>query len=257
MITRYRVSLGGVQLDSLDDNLAILDVQYSPLTKQERHYQTAGLDGFDTGEEKYEGQTVTITFELHIYDTAERNMVCQAVNKWANTPGSLVINDREGQYLRAVKCQQFAAIGSVRNWTDPITIIFTSERTPFWLSSSTKAVTISGKNAKGTLDLDGNVGNSLIECEVTAQAAVSSVQITVGDTVLKLSKLSIATGEKLVIDYTRSRYLRIRANGSSVLTKLDASSSDLLLAPCGAKTTVGIIANNKVTAKFTGRGCWL
>ena len=256
MISRYRVALGGVQLDSLHDNLCILDVNYAPIEKQENTFETANLDGYDTESVKYRAQTVTVTFELHIYDTAERNAVCQQVNEWASRRDTLVINDREGQYLRRVKCQQFAAIGSVRNWTDPITLVFITEYTPYWLSSAQSVATITGTNVRGVLKLDGNIESSLIECEVTADA-VSSVQITVGDTVLKIDKLSLAAGQKLLVDYLHSRYLRIRANGKSVMSNLQPSSSDNLQAPCGANTQVGIISNGKVTAKFTGRGCWL
>lgn len=257
MITRYRVSLDGVQMDSLDNNIYILDVQYSPITRRDTTHEVANLDGYDLENSKYVGQTVTVTFELHIYDTKKRNAACQKINQWAGVRGALTVNDREGQYLRTVKCDQYAAINSVRNWTDPLTLVFSTERTPFWLSNTEKALTISGKNVNGTLKLDGNISYSLVTAEITANEKVTSLQITVGSTKLNLKGLNVATNKKVVIDYVNQRYLRIRADGASVMSKLQPESTDNLQAPCGANTKINLVSDGKVTAVFKGRGCWI
>ena len=124
MISRYRVSLGGVQLDSLDDNLMILDVSYPAMRPEFTDNRVAGLDGIDATEDYFRGGTVTVTFELHIYDIAKRNAACQKVNEWAQAGGTLVVNERKGQQLRDVRCERYANIQSARNWTDPLTIVF-------------------------------------------------------------------------------------------------------------------------------------
>ena len=257
MTSRYRVSLGGVQLDSLDKNILIRDVSYSPVTRRDTTFETANLNGFDTSASVYEGQNVTVQFEIHIYDTASRNAVCQKINQWANTRGSLVVNDRSGQYLPSVVCVQYASLKSVKNWTDPISIVFSTERIPFWQSNTEKAVNIYGTNVKGTLKMDGNIAYSLVTVNVTAVEPFSSLQLTVGNMFLKLKGLSVSVGSKLVVDYVNNRYMRIRVNGSSVMTKLDPSSSDDLRANCGANVSVGVISNGRVNAEFRGRGCWL
>lgn len=256
MITRYRVELGGTQLDSIDDRIVILDVGYSPVVSRDKTFVIADMQGFDTSETYYERRTVTVTFQLRIYDTAERNAVCDLINEWASQKANLQINDKEEKFLQNVNCQQFASIESVRNWLDPLSLVFTTERNPFWLSEETKTVTITGKNNKGTLKMDGNIESALVSVTATATEPVSSIQFTVGDSVLKLLGLSVAVGQKIVVDYINDRYLRIRANGASVMNKLDKSSSDLLLAPCGKNVSVGVVANGKVTAVFSGRGMW-
>lgn len=276
MRSRYRVSLGGVQLDSIDENLLILDISHSSSGEQITQSKVSGLDGYDVGDAYIEKTIVTVTFELHIYNPMERNYVCQLVNKWAEAGGTLATSDRyiitgiavdkktgkksystEGQRLFQTRCEKYADIESARNWTDPLTIVFATTSEPHWCSQNTKTLTLTGKSAKGTLKLDGNIGNAPVYATVTAKAAVSSFQITVGSTMLKLTGLNLTTNGTLEIDYVRTRYLRIRADGKSVMSKLDPSSNDRLLAPCGEKTAVSITANAKVSVVITARGRWL
>ena len=47
MTTRYRVSLGGVQMDTLDKNIVILDVSYAPITRNDTTTETVNLPGFE------------------------------------------------------------------------------------------------------------------------------------------------------------------------------------------------------------------
>lgn len=256
MRSRYRVALNGTHLDTLDNNLLILDVAYSQIQKQVRQTASANLDGFDISSVYTEKQIITVSFELHIYDTAKRNKACQTVNKWASGGGTLTINDREGQQISVV-CEQTAVIESVRDWTAPLTLVFSTSSKPYWESVTEKVTTITGKSASGNLVMDGNTGSALVSVEVTAKAPVSSLQITVGDTVLKLTGFSLQTNQVLTVDYVNGRYLRVRANGSSIMNRLNPDSSDNLKAPCGTRTRVAITANNSVNAVFRARGLWL
>lgn len=257
MITRYRISVGGVQMDTLDDNLAILDISNAQPDRNRKKNTTANLNGIDLGDEYVGQQTVTVTFELHIYDTKKRNEALQKVNAWAQNGGTLILNDRAKQHLERVVCEQFADMTSVKKWTDPLTLVFATTSNPFWISDTAVARTLTGKAASGTLAVDGNTGSALVECSVTAAGAVSSIQLVCGSNTLKLTGLSLANGQKLIVDYIKGRYLRIRANGASVLAKLDPASADNLKAECGKTSTVSVTANDKVTAVFTARGCWL
>ena len=256
MTTRYRISVGGVQMDTLDDNLLILDISYGAPEKEKKQYTTANLDGYDRGEEKILRRTVTVTFELHEYDIAKRNALCQKVNSWAAAGGTLITNDREGQRLQNVACEEQIDIGSVRDWTKPLSLVFSTTYNPHWVSNTEVTRTLVGKNVSGTMTLDGNTGSSLVKVTATAQAAVTSFKATVGDCTLELTGLSVANGQTIVVDYVRNRYLRIRANGSSVMAKLKPESSDNLRAECGKTTGIGIVADGKVSAVFTARGCW-
>ena len=259
MRSRYRISVGGIQLDTLDDDLLILDIQHSEPEFVISENRIANEDGYDfsADSEYFKKTTVTVTFELHIYDVAQRNAVCQKVNAWARNGGTLTVNDRAGQRLWNTRCEKFASISSAKNWTDPLTLVFATTYIPYWLSDNEKTLTLTGKSAKGKLKMDGNIGAAQVKATVTAGGNITSFQITAGDKTLKLTGLSLANGKDLVIDYVHNRYLRIMADGKSVLDKLDKSSADLLTVPCGADTQISISANNKVTAVITARGRWL
>lgn len=258
MISRYSVSLGGIQMDSLDEDLLILDIGYTSPDASIVSNRVANADGYDFNASYFEKNSVTITFELHIYDTAKRNAACQAVNAWAMAGGTLAVNDRPDQVLLHTRCEKYASIESARNWTDPLTLVFSTTYVPYWVSEEARTLTLFGSQPSGTLNMDGNIGNALVSVDVTATDAFSSFQIKVGDSRLTMTGLSVPKNGKLVIDYIRDRYLRITANGSSALAKVNPSSStDMLYAPCGSDSSVTIIANGKVTAAISARGLWL
>lgn len=257
MISRYRVSLDGVQMDSLDDNLLILDVAHSEPDMKYNQIRVANLDGYDYVSPYSEKTTVTISFELHIYDISKRNEACQKVNAWAMAGGTLTVNDRENQQLVHVKCEKYASVSSVRGWTDPLTVVLSTTYIPYWQSVEKKTLSLSGKSSKGTLRMDGNIGKALVSAEITANADVTWVNVTVGSTFIKLKGITLATNSKLVIDYVNDRFLRIKAGGKSVLAQLSADSSDNLQATCGLNVSVSIDASNKVSSIVTARGLWL
>ena len=244
-------------MDSLDSNLAILDVQFSEPKRNDTTQRVANLPGYTVSDTYVEDLTVTITFELHIYNIADRNAACQKVNAWAANGGTLTTNERPGQYLQNVRCVKFANINSSKNWTDPLTIVFSTTNSPYFRSNQQKTLTLTGKNTSGNLVLDGNTSESLVSVTATAAQTVKSIQFTVGSTTLKLTGLNIPASKQIIVDYTGNRILRIRGNGSSIMARLDPSSSDNLLAKCGASTKVSVVSDGKVTAVFAGRGCWL
>lgn len=256
MTSRYRVSLDGVQMDSLNKNILILDVSYSKVNKAVQQFTTANLDGYDIHDISYDRQTVTVTFELRVYDIAQRNEILQSINRWASSEHVLRTNDRKNQNLTVV-CEEFAVVGSVRNWLDPLTLVFVSKQNPFWISDTAKTVTVSGKNAKSTLKMDGNIKSSLVSVDITTVDAVTSLKLIVGDTNLEFKKLSVAKNKKIIVDYLNNRYLRVRADGKSVLNKMQSSSTDNLMAVCGANTSVSVVSDGRVTAVFSGKGMWL
>lgn len=256
MISRYRVSLDGVQLDSLDKNILILDVGYSKLNRNIKQFTTANLDGYDVQDTYVDRQSVVVSFELRIYDISKRNEAIQKINQWASSKHLLKTNDRSGQSL-TVECEEYAVLGSVRNWLDTLTLVFVTKHNPYWVSNSAKTLSLTGKSAKGTLKMDGNISDALIGVTVTTAEAITSLQLIVGSTKLIFKGLSVAKNKNVVVDYIDGRYLRVLADGKSILNKLQSSSTDNLLAKCGASTSVSVVADGKVTAVFSGKGLWL
>lgn len=258
MTSRYRISVGGVQMDTLDKDLLILDIQHSQPDRNPKKQTTANLDGYDISDTYIGQRTVTVTFELHIYDTEKRNAACQKVNAWAQNGGVLIASDRKDQQLQNVICEQFADIASAKNWTDPLTLVFTTTSNPNWVSTTAKTKTLTGKGARGTLVLDGNTGSARVGVEVSSTEKITSLLIGCGSTSLKLTGLNIPAGQQVIVDYVKNRYLRITGGGASLMNKLDPNaSSDLLLAECGKTSQISVTSNAKVNAVFTARGCWL
>ena len=262
MTTRYRVRLGTSHLDQLNANIAILNIEYSGLEFNQTQQNTANLDGNEIIDKKARRQTVTVTFELHIYDTAKRNAACQTINAWAEKGGELRTSDRSGQFLR-VTCEQYAAINA-RDWTQPLTLVFATTGSPYWQSDTIKSKTLSGKNVSSTFTLDGNTSESMVSATITSKTGtVKSIKLTAANTTIELTGLSVAKNEYVDIAYTNYRYLRIRhystagKNKGSILARLKATSSDNLAIACGATSAIGVTADNTVSAVFKARGKWL
>ena len=260
MRSRYRIAVGGTQMDTLDNDLLILDISYSAPNFGITQTRSAILHGYDYENEYFDKQLVTVTFELHIYDVAKRNEACQKVNAWARAGGTLTTNDRPGQRLIYTRCEQFASIESARNWTDPLTVVFATTYVPYWQSVTAKTVAMktTATKASGTIKLDGNTDNAYLNIELTASAStLTAVKVQAGDSLIWLKGLSIAKNGTLVIDHLRGRFLRIRADGKSVMSKLEPTSTDRLLIPCGENTKITITANKAFTATATARGYWI
>lgn len=258
MKSRYSFSLGGQKLENINSNLLILDIQHS---QPDITYQTqtnANLDGVDILDTYVGQRTVTVTFELHIYDIAKRNSVCQSVNAWAARGGTLICNDRANQQLMRVICTQYADIESARNWTDPLTIVFSTTDCPYWVSQTAKSRTISGKSGSSKLTLDGNVGSALVSVTATAQEKITKITFKVDGMKLVLTGLNVPKNKTVEVSYLKGRYLFIKANGSKAISKLDPTSNDNLLMVCGKKDSpVSFSADGKASVTFSARGMWL
>lgn len=256
MISRYDVALNGQHMNEIDENLLILDVNYLEPTV-ERNETTIGYgDGTLVDDERVRSASVTISFELHIYSTPERQSTLQKVNSWARTGGYLEINDREGQQLYCV-CTKYPSIDSVKKWTNPLSITFTAFKVPYWEESSVTSATLSGRNASGNFELSGNGGDALVSCSIRAGGTLTSLKITVGNTYIELSGISVPNGGYVNISYDTDKNIVITTNGVSGLGKRTGPSSDSLMAPSGSSTRIAVLANVTVTATFSARGCWM
>ena len=275
MISRYEVTLNNKSLGNLItrkvkyiDNkgkeqtrteypLLVLDVAYSGIQYQTKMHAVAGLDGYEIADKYAQRQTVTVSFELHLYDTAARNAACQKVIEWAKDGGTLKINDRTNQYLR-VRCESFPVINSVKHWTDPLTVVFATEAIPFWRSE--KPISLapgSGTGPSGYLKMDGNAGKTLVTASIKANEKITSLQIACGATKLVFKGFTMAKNDVMSITYTNDRYLSVKVGNNSFLKYLQSGSSDRLLATCGVSNKVVVSADKKVTPTLSAEGLGL
>jgi len=288
MISRYSVSLGGKAMTAIStdisNGLLILDIAHSTPEIETTETILGALDGYEVSRIYYKKRTVTISFELHIYDIAKRNKACQDINAWAANGGNLVVNDRSGQFLN-VRCETFANIASARNWTDPLTLVFATDTVPFWQSSTENVKTLKGTNTSGSMAVSGNAGNAIVNISLKALAAVNNVtfmayegggnvinnsaSIPVGGVTyaqmanaqiarqLHFTGLGMANGQTLSISYINGRYLNAVVGNRSVLDCLHKDSYDSLLVPCGKTCTFKFQSSGNAEVTFRTRGLWL
>lgn len=254
MTSRYNAILNNISLNTLDEDILILDIQYQAPGYQDNTMNVAKRNGIRLVDRIYETVAVSIVFEIHSYSTQKRQAICDDIIRWAKNGGVLETNDRPGQYLKCV-CTNFPVIQSAKNWTDPLTITFTAYAYPFWQEKEAAKLTLTGTSGSGTLYVPGNVDGALVSAEVKANASVSSFSLTVNGRTLSLSGLSLSTNQIVKIEYDDNAIQSIKVGTTSLLDK--RTGVDDLLAKCGEKNNISISASASVSATFAVRGLWI
>ena len=256
MISRYEVMLDGVPLSSMHDELMILDIQHTPAQRQANVARKAkGNGGYVSG--IYQQQTtVSVLFELHVYDIRERQRVCDEIATAAINCKILQTSDRPGKRLHVI-CDQPPAIESAQQWTSQIAMTFSAYSIPFWEESVPASIALSGTSKTGSFFVPGNAGETFVDVEVTAPSGISSLTISVGSTTIALTGLSVAAGGVVKMTHDENGILSIKNGNTSLLSHRTAASSDDLLVISGKQNNVSISANKAVSCNFKARGVWL
>lgn len=249
MISRYEAYMDGTALSAIDPTIYVLDIEYPEIKKNIGRIKVAKKPGSRIIKEEAESTSVAITFEIHEYDIVKRRDICNKVQKWAD--GSiLVVSDRPGQWLRCV-CESYPTINA-RDWTSPVSMTFTAYNPPYWLDDMETSVTV--VNSSQTAFVPGNAPRTFVSAEVTVLSAITSCELSVGDTTITLTGLSTAVNDKIRIGYDENNILFITQNGTSIMDKRTSGSADDLTAVCGAWNTFS--APSSCSTVFTMRGCW-
>lgn len=248
---RYEAYMDGTALSSLDPSILVLDIQPVAPQINSTFASLANRPGSMVMRRKKASASVQITFEIHEYNIAKRQSVCQRVAKWADG-AILVTNDRPDQRLHCI-CEQYPVV-SAKGWTEPITMTFTGYLIPYWEEANPVTVSLTGTDEETTVYIPGNAGEALVSATVKANASVSSFTLTVGDTSITLSGLSMAANDTVTIAYDENLIQSIKKGNTSILDK--RTGADDLLAKSGEMVDFSIIASASVTATFTVRGCW-
>lgn len=290
MITRYRVSLGGVQLDQLmsavyPNAVVIHDITHHAPTFSRTIETPGSSDGGIITRTYRQSASVTVKFELRIYDTAVRKQVCDLIQSWAMNGGTLRTSDRKGQVLNNVICEELPEIGSAKNWTDELSVTFTNYSFPYWQIEDgyESILTLTGNNVDGMLNCKGNAENALVTATIEPTAStLKNFKIIVGSTNIELTGITVkpsqsarigydTSGNITISLYDRSRYVE------SLLSYRTDKSSDLLLAKCsrqwslkagsgggapeivelGYNNAVNVTTNVRCKSTIVTRGAWM
>ena len=278
MITRYRISLFGTQLDQLlqsderfKDRLVILNIGYTE-PGYSMNIETPGdSDGGVIARKYRQKATVTVTFGLYIYSTADRYEACELVKTLCTKGGTVMTSDKPGKALYNCVCEQYPEIDSSRDWTAPLTMVFSAYAFPFWVNTADSVKSITGKKTSAALSVPGNAPRANVTAEITALANFSkpkdnavTLRVDVGSTNLQFS-YQFANNNLIVIDYDSYNNLRVRLYDNATSRKLITSllpymlpkSSDRLIATPGSNNTVSIDSAKNITAVFKTKGAWL
>lgn len=255
MDSRYVATLNGINFADIDERLLILNVNHDPPGYQTSKNTIANKNGSWLGMKRKDVAKVTISFEIHVYLTDERQEVLQRVIAWARDGGTLQLNDRPGQILNCV-CDEFPSISSVKDWTAPLSIVFCAYALPYWQDETATIVSLSGSNASGQVDVPGNGGDSNVDVTITPRGTLTSIRLSAGATYIELSGINVASGRQLVISHDSNQILHITANGVSLLANRTGQSSDDLQCPSGKISRIATQSNVPVTATFSVRGNW-
>jgi len=257
MTSRYDVVLNGKHMNKIDKNLLVLNVTYPEYEYTQTTYTPAGSEVVIIDNRKKAPAKVNVTFELHLYSITERQEALVKVIEWCKDGGTLKVNDRPGQQLRVV-CEQLPAMGSVRDWTAPLTITFASYSCPYWEDDKETVITLQGVSARADVTAPGNAEETLVSAEITSMSKnVEVLYVAAGKSTVALEGISLPVNGRIKIGYDNHGIFYIRQGSKSILDKRTAISYDDLRLPCGSESVLSITASAKVKAVFKFRGRWL
>lgn len=254
MISRYSVWLNDVSLQSVDPDIQITDITYAETAFQVSASQLANRPGLYAGKSYIAENKITVSFEIHKYNTAQRQAALDSVRAWASPGGWLKVGDRPDQriYVRLTKPP---VITSVQDWTSGLTVEFTAYDYPFWQDQYPSVVTLE-KDGEDTFFLPCAF-DSCVEAKITAGASLTSIEIHVGDTVLALSGLTLSSGDVVTVSYTDDHHvLEIKSGNTSLLDKRTSASSDDLIAKPG-NNSLSFTASASAECELYFKGVYL
>ena len=255
-MTRYPIRLNGIALDALDKRIFVTDIKEAA-PKIKVTTDTSPLGGMRVVRREITERSVTVRYVIWERDKAARNALHRLIVEWADAGGVLSVGYRDAQTLR-VLCDKLPDISS-KTWDDEMELTLTAYD-PYWQSvdAMTAAANVAANTATGiVIHPDGSADTTplLLDILNNASAAMTSATVAVGGKSIALGGFSLAAGKHLIADYDDYGYLRIRADGVSVLSARSAASADELLLEQRKSNTVTVTVNQaaRVTLKAYAR----
>lgn len=261
MILSRRVSLGGEQLDEIDEAVVIRGVDTGVSHETVNAVNRMGGFGQRMTMQHWEALEVTVTFAINVYknELERRREIFDAVMAWAIRKGWLKTTTQPDKRMYAEKVVLPSA-GDLRDWRSEYKIIFRAYGVPFWQESSPTPLEVRSIT-KGSRTMEVN-GILTTVADVTAEnisgQTINKVTLTVDGNSFIFENLALGGNESLVIDHRTDGTLRIRAgtdgNMRNVYNLRKAESADDLYAEPGT-VTVAIESQRavKLTVKAAGR----
>lgn len=251
MTNQYTCALNGISLTALDDRICILDIREDAPKLHSSAFPLPG--GGQVLEAVRERLTIRVDFAIHEEIPIRRKTAVQAVLAWAMAGGVLTVSDRPGQQL-TVACTELPCI-ACEDWTESMTIAFTTTHCPYWEAAS--AVSVTGTSTQ-TLTIPGTASSTPVDATIinTGTEDVTRVMIQCGASCIIFEDILLPAGGKIILQ-TKAGVLSAHIYGESILANRTAESADLLLVPCGKACTVWATALQPLKTTFSARGRYL
>lgn len=254
MRTDITCALGGVSLHELDSRIFVENIKETPNTGIETA-KRSGYGTFPMAEPERISLVITVTVYVKERDRTARQAVIDAIKGWCGQ-GWFTKSTKPGKriYVFCTKMPEEEAF----DVSSRMEIEFTAYGEAYWQNTNPSFVVpydaVSSGNA--TLKTSGTQ-DCFLEATITPSGGtLTSVSISVGNQRLELTGLSVANETQLRIYYDEMHILRIVNGSTSLISKKTADSSDDILLPPNASSTISFTFNTNCYYQFMARGLW-
>ena len=251
-MNNFDCTLNGVSLSGMHERICILDIaEDAPRMHETTLPLHSGGQRVLTRERQ--SLSIRVRFAIHEERPAQRSAIAASIRAWAADSGYLTITARPGQRLH-VSCTEMPAF-SGNDWTEELTLVFTSTHTPWWEDAETTSA--SGTDAV-YLVVPGNAESTPVEVAIinTTAATVTQVTVICGVAHITFRDIALPSGGQLVISRVNGAFTA-KLDGSSILHRRTMDSADELLAPCGQTATLYVSPSQGMYAFYNVRGRYL
>ena len=202
MRTRISVALNGIELSSLDDSIVLQSV---------------------------EPQTPSWNLSANSRGTRNGQRYVATEKRYRDVQVRFAIRERRDFAWRESVIQK---VGNVTEWTNAYQITFRAFNIPCWINEEADTASKTGSSVSTTLAVKSNGGGKLrITAANSSGSTCNTATISANGYTIALTGLGLASGERLVIDYTDDDIQRIRIRNSggtyrSALAKRTVASDD-------------------------------
>lgn len=251
-MNNFDCTLNGISLSGMHERICILDIaEDAPRMHETTLPLHSGGQRVLTRERQ--SLSIRVRFAIHEERPALRSAIAASIRAWAADSGYLTISARPGQRLH-VSCTEMPAF-SGNDWTEALTLVFTSTHTPWWEDAETTSA--SGTDAV-YLVVPGNAESTPVEVAIinTTAATVTQVTVICGVAHITFRDIALPSGGQLVISRVNGAFTA-KLDGSSILHRRTMDSADELLAPCGQTATLYVSPSQGMYAFYNVRGRYL
>ena len=188
-----------------------------------------------------------------LFDLSARARAAEAAAAWAQN-GILRVSNMPDRFLRMV-CTGRPTVLAARDYTQVMRADFTALAVPYWQDLTPVSVSLSGLSGSGALRPLGTVDALHVTATVTpASGTLTTLTLTVGNTSMSFTGLSVTNAAPLIIAYDDQDLLTITSGGTGQLSH--RTGSDDLLAIPARDNAVSFTANVSCSVIFQARGLY-